>query len=102
MVIFGASGDLAQRKLLPALYNLVQKGLLPDDFTIVGYSRTSYTDDEFRDMARAGFERHADVEFQESAWQTFAQGLFVVGLPHSGCQIPMMWPSGAASEAKLP
>ncbi|MCL4831668.1 MAG: glucose-6-phosphate dehydrogenase [Caldilineaceae bacterium] len=78
MVIFGASGDLAQRKLLPALYNLVQKGLLPADFTILGYSRTPYSDDEFRELARHGVEKHADVEFQESAWAAFAQGIFYV------------------------
>ncbi|RLT44172.1 MAG: glucose-6-phosphate dehydrogenase [Chloroflexi bacterium] len=78
MVIFGASGDLAQRKLLPALYNLVQKGLLPDDFTIVGYSRTDYSDEKFREMARSGVEKHTDVEFKEDAWQSFAQGIFYV------------------------
>ena len=78
IVIFGASRDLAHRKLLPALYNLVQKGLLPDDFTIVGYSRTAYTDAEFREMARGGVEKHADVEFREEAWQQFAQGIFYV------------------------
>ena len=78
MVIFGASDDLAHRKLLPALYNLVQKGLLPDDFTIVGYSRTAYTDAEFREMARGGVEKYADVEFREEEWQQFAQGIFYV------------------------
>jgi len=78
MVIFGASGDLAQRKLLPALYNLAQKGLLPDDFTIVGYSRTVYTDDAFRELARSGVEKHSDAEFQEDEWQRFAQGIFYV------------------------
>ena len=78
MVIFGASGDLAQRKLLPALYNLVQKGLLPKDFTIVGYSRTAYSDEAFRELARIGVEKHADVEFRETEWQRFAQGVFYV------------------------
>ena len=78
MVIFGASGDLAQRKLLPALYNLVQKGLLPKDFTIVGYSRTTYSDEAFRELARTGVEKYSDAEFQEDAWQQFAQGIFYV------------------------
>ena len=76
MVIFGASGDLAQRKLLPALYNLVQKKLLPDDFTILGYSRTPYTDEEFRALARGGVEKYSDAEFREADWQRFAQGIF--------------------------
>lgn len=78
MVIFGASGDLARRKLLPALYNLVQKNLLPKDFTIVGYSRTEYSDEEFRDFAEGGVQEHAEVEFRDDAWQAFAQGLFYV------------------------
>lgn len=78
MVIFGASGDLAQRKLLPALYNLVQKKLLPADFTIVGYSRTAYTDEEFRALARIGVEKNSDAEFREADWQPFAQGIFYV------------------------
>jgi glucose-6-phosphate 1-dehydrogenase len=78
MVIFGASGDLAQRKLLPALYNLVQKGLLPKDFTIVGYSRTAYSDEAFRELARVGVEKYSDAEFREEEWQKFAQGIFYV------------------------
>ncbi|MBX3052185.1 MAG: glucose-6-phosphate dehydrogenase [Caldilineaceae bacterium] len=78
MVIFGASGDLAQRKLLPALYNLVQKGLLPKDFTIVGYSRTGYSDEEYREFAKVGVKEHADVEFREDDWQQFSQGIFYV------------------------
>lgn len=78
MVIFGASGDLAQRKLLPALYNLVQKKLLPEDFTIVGYSRTEYSDDAFREMARVGVEKYSDAAFREAEWQKFAQGIFYV------------------------
>ncbi len=78
MVIFGASGDLAQRKLLPALYNLVQKGLLPKDFTIVGYSRTSYSDEAFRKLARTSVEKYSDAEFSEDEWHRFAQGIFYV------------------------
>lgn len=52
MIIFGASGDLAKRKLLPALFTLFSNGRLPGDFSILGTARTDYTDEQFRDYAR--------------------------------------------------
>jgi glucose-6-phosphate 1-dehydrogenase len=52
-VIFGATGDLARRKLLPAVYNLAHEGALPEQFSIVGMSRSEMTDDEFRQQAEA-------------------------------------------------
>ena len=51
LAIFGATGDLANRKLVPALYNLAHDGALPERFNLVGISRSEMTDDEFRDMA---------------------------------------------------
>ncbi|MGH2942742.1 MAG: glucose-6-phosphate dehydrogenase [Solirubrobacteraceae bacterium] len=51
LVIFGATGDLARRKLLPALYNLAHEGALPERFGLVGSARSEMTDDEFREMA---------------------------------------------------
>src|SRR3982750_1600782 len=52
MVIFGASGDLAKRKLLPAIYNLAHEGALPERFNLIGISRGEMSDDEFREGAR--------------------------------------------------
>ena len=52
MVIFGASGDLAKRKLLPAIYNLAHEGALPERFNLIGCARSEWSDDEFRDIAR--------------------------------------------------
>src|SRR3954469_17416317 len=52
MVIFGASGDLAKRKLLPAIYNLAHEGALPESFNLIGVSRGEMSDDEFRNEAR--------------------------------------------------
>ncbi len=57
LVIFGATGDLAHRKLLPALYNLAHEGALPERFELIGVSRSELSDDEFRDMARESIER---------------------------------------------
>jgi hypothetical protein len=53
VVIFGASGDLTARKLIPAIYNLSYDNLLPADFHLVGYGRKPIPDDEFRRMAAA-------------------------------------------------
>jgi glucose-6-phosphate 1-dehydrogenase len=52
MVIFGASGDLSKRKLLPAIYNLAHEGALPERFNLIGSARSAWSDDEFRDVAR--------------------------------------------------
>ncbi|MFL5841419.1 MAG: glucose-6-phosphate dehydrogenase [Thermoleophilaceae bacterium] len=52
LVIFGASGDLAKRKLLPAIYNLAHEGALPERFNLIGCARSEWSDDEFRNVAR--------------------------------------------------
>jgi glucose-6-phosphate 1-dehydrogenase len=57
LVIFGATGDLAHRKLLPALYNLAHEGSLPERFEMVGVARSDMGDEEFRDMARESITR---------------------------------------------
>jgi len=57
LVIFGATGDLAHRKILPALYNLAHQGALPERFELVGVSRSQHPDEEFQAIARASVER---------------------------------------------
>src|SRR5580692_6701630 len=57
MVIFGATGDLAHRKLLPALYNLAHDGALPERFELVGIARRDQPHEDFRQMARESIER---------------------------------------------
>ena len=74
-VILGASGDLAQRKLLPAFYHLFLQGLLPKRFAIVGSSRTEMTDDGFRDHARASIEQFSSHAPGGDAWSEFARHL---------------------------
>jgi glucose-6-phosphate 1-dehydrogenase len=78
MVIFGASGDLANRKLLPAIYKLSQQRLLPPNFVILGYARSPLSDDEFRLRARTSMVGNSEVEFQSSAWDAFAPRLFYI------------------------
>lgn len=57
LVIFGASGDLAKRKLLPAIYNLAHEGALPERFNLIGCARSEWSDDEFRDVAHEAIEK---------------------------------------------
>ncbi|HEV2075151.1 MAG TPA: hypothetical protein VGR10_02835, partial [Thermoleophilaceae bacterium] len=59
LVIFGATGDLAQRKLLPALYNLAHEGALPERFNLIGVSRGDQSDDDYRELARRSIEGHS-------------------------------------------
>jgi glucose-6-phosphate 1-dehydrogenase len=59
LVIFGGTGDLAKRKLLPALYNLAHEGALPERFELIGVSRRNQTDDQFREIARDSIERYS-------------------------------------------
>ncbi len=71
--IFGATGDLSQRKLLPAIYNLAQRGLLPAHFGLIGYARTEMSDDGFRRFAKAAIEAHSRTAMDERFWPAFAQ-----------------------------
>jgi glucose-6-phosphate 1-dehydrogenase len=80
IVIFGASGDLTRRKILPALYNLAREGLLPAHNAIIGYSLADMDDDAFREHARRSIEEFSRTPFEESIWKPFADSLgFVNG-----------------------
>ncbi len=79
LVIFGASGDLTHRKLLPALYSLVHDGLLPAGLTIVGFSRPDYTDDAFRAEIKEACNKYSRTRpVDDAIWENFAKGLFYV------------------------
>jgi glucose-6-phosphate 1-dehydrogenase len=77
MVIFGASGDLTQRKLIPALYNLANERLLPGGFSVVGFARREWDNEQFRSKlhdATSTFSRSKPLA--PEVWQSFADGLF--------------------------
>ncbi len=76
VVIFGASGDLTARKLVPALYNLYRKGRLPAGTRIVGFARRPLDHDAFRAALRAGALEFAGPEFDAATWDRFAAGLW--------------------------
>jgi glucose-6-phosphate 1-dehydrogenase len=72
VVIFGASGDLTRRKLIPALYNLYRKERLPVNTRIVGYARRPYSHDDFRQHLREGVEDFSGNTFDAALWDSFA------------------------------
>jgi glucose-6-phosphate 1-dehydrogenase len=80
VVIFGASGDLTSRKLIPALYQLFRKGRLPPGAQIVGFARTPFADDAWRASLAETTARFSEGEFDLASWQAFAAGVHY----HSG------------------
>ncbi|HKJ70988.1 MAG TPA: glucose-6-phosphate dehydrogenase [Gammaproteobacteria bacterium] len=75
LVIFGGSGDLAQRKLLPALYNLAEDGLLPETFAILGLGSTDLGDDVYRDKVGQALDRHLPGAVDDECWDWFSRRL---------------------------
>jgi glucose-6-phosphate 1-dehydrogenase len=86
IVIFGGGGDLAHRKLLPALYNLQVDGLLPPRIAIVGVGRNTMSDEAYRDFAKDGITRFSRRPIDEHAWETFAAALLFVAAQIDGEQ----------------
>ncbi|MGH9722056.1 MAG: glucose-6-phosphate dehydrogenase [Bryobacteraceae bacterium] len=77
VVIFGATGDLTKRKLMPSLYRLLYERRLAPGFAVAGVARTPMTDDQFRERMRESVAKFLeDSPFDESVWVGFAQGLF--------------------------
>jgi glucose-6-phosphate 1-dehydrogenase len=98
LVIFGGAGDLAHRKLLPALYNLHVDGVLPQASAVVGVGRKEWSDDQFREFARDGVRRFSRRPLDDAKWASFASGLFFVnatleqpgGLPTVGSRLDLI------------
>src|SRR6266403_4118231 len=76
IVIFGATGDLTHRKLVPALYNLAADGDLPPAVTIVGFARRPKTDDEFRGELEESTRQFSRQAVRDEIWKNFAQSVF--------------------------
>jgi glucose-6-phosphate 1-dehydrogenase len=76
IVVFGATGDLTARKILPAIYNLRRAGLLPPETTVVGFSRRPLSDDDYRNLAHEALNSHSRVPVEDALWEDFAQGIF--------------------------
>jgi len=78
VVIFGATGDLTARKLLPALYNLARTQMLPAGFSIVGFARRPWTDEQFRAAIKDAVAQFSREPLQDDIWDTFARELHYV------------------------
>jgi len=76
IVVFGATGDLTSRKILPAIYNLRRAGLLPPETSVVGFSRRPLSDEDFRKMTRESLDAHSRVKPEEGLWHDFAESIF--------------------------
>jgi glucose-6-phosphate 1-dehydrogenase len=78
LVIFGAAGDLTKRKLIPALYNLATRKLLPNHFAIIGVARAAMTTDEFRDKITRDIQEFATADVEPAIWDWFVDRLYFV------------------------
>lgn len=79
MVVLGASGDLARRKLMPALYQMAKDGLLPEPFELLGVGRDSYGDDDFRTLMRAELEKSDEIDgVDDAVWTQLSQRVHYV------------------------
>ena len=80
LVFFGVTGDLSRKKLLPAVYDLANRGLLSPSFGLVGFGRRDWDDDAFRAFVRESVEAHARTDWSEAVWEQLARGVrFVSG-----------------------
>ncbi len=76
LIIFGASGDLTQRKLIPAIYQLKKERRLPPELTVVGVARRDWSHEYFRQHLKEGIEKFSDGISNEELWNSFSEGLF--------------------------
>lgn len=80
LVIFGVTGDLSKKKLLPAIYDLANRGLLPPSFGLTGFGRRDWSNEAFADFVKECVETHCRTPFRESTWNNLAKGIrFVQG-----------------------
>ena len=80
LVVFGVTGDLALKKLIPAVYDLANRGLLPPGFVLLGFARRDWVDGDFEQLAKEAAEKGARTGFREEVWERLADSIkFVPG-----------------------
>ena len=80
LVIFGVTGDLSRKKLMPAVYDLANRGLLPPGFSLVGFARRDWADQDFAKVVHDSVREYARTPFREEVWQQLSEGIrFVQG-----------------------
>jgi glucose-6-phosphate 1-dehydrogenase len=78
LVLFGVTGDLSRKKLLPAIYDLANRGLLPPGFSLIGFARRDWEHQDFRQVAYEAVKEHARTPFREDVWTQLAAGMHFV------------------------
>ena len=80
LVLFGVTGDLARKKLMPAIYDLANRGLLPPGFGLIGFARRDWADQDFAKIVHDAVKERARTPFREEVWQQLLEGIrFVPG-----------------------
>ncbi|MBV9847322.1 MAG: glucose-6-phosphate dehydrogenase [Kutzneria sp.] len=80
LVIFGVTGDLSRKKLMPAIYDLANRGLLPPGFSLVGFARRDWANEDFGRVVYDAVKQHARTPFRQAVWDRLAEGIrFVQG-----------------------
>ncbi len=80
LVLFGVTGDLARKKLMPAIYDLANRGLLPPGFSLVGFARRDWATQDFGQVVHDAVKQHARTPFSEDVWRNLSEGFrFVPG-----------------------
>jgi len=80
LIIFGVTGDLSRKKLMPAVYDLANRGLLPPGFSLVGFARRDWEDQDFGQVVLEAVRQHARTPWNEEVWQQLSKGIrFVSG-----------------------
>jgi glucose-6-phosphate 1-dehydrogenase len=80
MVLFGVTGDLSRKKVMPAIYDLANRGLLPPGFSLVGFARRDWANQDFAQIVHDSVKRYARTEFREEVWRQLSEGFrFVPG-----------------------
>jgi glucose-6-phosphate 1-dehydrogenase len=80
LVIFGVTGDLSRKKLMPAIYDLANRGLLPPGFSLVGFARRDWANEDFSAVVKEAVQEHARTPFRETVWRQLYEGIrFVQG-----------------------
>src|ERR1700710_2412947 len=75
LVVFGVTGDLSRKKLIPAGYDLANRGLLPAGFVLLGFARRDWGDGDFESVAKEWAQKGARTEFREETWARMAEAI---------------------------
>lgn len=78
LVVFGVTGDLSRKKLIPAIYDLANRGLLPTDFVMIGFARRDWGDGDFETLARKSAQQNARTQWSEDVWSRLIANIHFV------------------------